>query len=733
MRWNDSKTNHISAQNNMVRLVQSSLESQFIQYDIMLNILGKQLSENDAYLDRKKTRALFAGIMSTDTNIAGFGLSDVDGNLITIYPKNIEDVTIPSLLVQEHTAQSFKKSMQSKHIIIGRNYYNKELESWVVPFRKAIRNPQNEVISVMTFGLYLSAFSKQLSDKITLTDNRRLTLLRNDDLFHQLLLSSEKEDIEQYKAPVPLVFYEKLMKNIINKHGVTIQAVKESGMAYSGDSLDTHGDSILYSVMYDKKCSLWVIADTHFSTIFAAYFRSVSAVLLLYFVGLIIVFYIFRLIANREEEKAKIRDHESKHDPLTGLRNRNYFNRFMSKSAFEIKRFAILQISLNNFRKVNNVFGYSIGDRVLAEVADRLRAINKDYIDIIRYGDDVFLITVDYINYNRILKYAKKIREVLASNYLVSGYKVSIDCRVGVTRFPLDSKIGKELLRNVEFAAEHAKSLDNQIAIYQPSLHDAHHQHFKIENSLSSAIKNCEITLAYQPQFNANGQIVGVESLARWHSPELGFVSPQDFIQIAEKTNLIFDLGAYLIDRAVRDFSSISFSNDSVTLSINVSVKQFMQNNFAEIVNSVLTRYSFPPERVIIEVTETLFINSLEIVNESLKELKGIGMSISLDDFGTGYSSLSILKSLPIDEIKIDKTFVDDIVEDEKSLKMLESIISISSDLGFTVVAEGVEKESQRELLRTIGTDIYQGYLFAKPMNLEDLQKFIEQMARLIR
>lgn len=719
--WNRIRDTYVTEQTNMARLIQSSIQSRFIQYELFLDVLGHQLIQNENYLDKDKSKAILSQLLHKDASIAGFGLADVKGNLVVV-SDNLNENKLPNLLENPNTSKTFQIALQSNQLITGRNYYMEAIGDWVVPFRKSIRNTNGEVVAVMTFGLSLSKFTDQLDKNLEMISERRIAIVRDLDRYYQILLSEEIDTQVYYSAPMPEDVFGRIVRAISIKYGLSLEEIKANPQVYVLDVTDEKQFDAVYSVIYDKRFDQWVLVDTHNHTIISEFMTTVSIYTLIFGIGVGLVFLSFRSIAIRETEKHKVRDYELNHDQLTRIFNRYHFNWWVEKALLKQKPFSLLILDLDSFKSINEIFGYSTGDQLLCEVSERLRSLPSNSNKVIRYERDEFIIVLSEVDSHKLLDIAHRVRDIVAQDYLINGYKITISASMGIVRYPIDSKDEANLIRNLKVALDNAKSGNDKVQIYQPNLYDAYNRQHKVEKHLTAALSNRDVFLAYQPQFNAKGELVGVESLARWVSKELGFVSPLEFIEVAEKSSLIFDLGRYLIDRAISDISKIDFQSN-VTLSINVSVKQFMDKGFSTNLTDCLKRYDFAPERLIVEVTESLFIDDFNQVHNALLELKSLGIAVSLDDFGTGYSSLSLLKSLPIDEIKIDKSFVDDITVDNKACKMLESIISISSTYGFKVVAEGVEDESQKLLLETFGTDIYQGYLFSKPISIEELKK----------
>jgi sensor c-di-GMP phosphodiesterase-like protein len=323
---------------------------------------------------------------------------------------------------------------------------------------------------------------------------------------------------------------------------------------------------------------------------------------------------------------------------------------------------------------------------------------------------------------------AREILQIISDEFVIDEFKFVLGASIGVARYPYDGKSFDEVKRYADLAMYKAKEMKNSYVIFHEAIKEKYLRDATMERELKMALGRGEISMVYQPQVYSSGEIYGVEALVRWHSETLGFVPPDEFIHIAEMTGLIKDLGRYIITKVLADISEIQKeTQQEFHISINISAKQFSQHDFLSCIIGKVTTSQVRPELISLEITETVFIEDKKHVISMLEDIKKEGMKISLDDFGTGYSSMNILRNLPIDELKIDKSFIDDVVHDTGTHQIVNSIIIIAKSLGLKVVAEGVEEGSQKEVLDSFACDIYQGYLFSKPMTKEDL---IEQLKK---
>ena len=438
-------------------------------------------------------------------------------------------------------------------------------------------------------------------------------------------------------------------------------------------------------------------------------------------------------ITERKEYEDKILK-LAHYDSLTSLPNRALLKEYVSQAINRSKRtnnyHALLFIDLDNFKMVNDTVGHNIGDKVLVETANRLKnSIRKNDI-VARLGGDEFVVLIETEHQDResvvsrVLTVTEKILERLQEPYYIEDNTFRISASIGIKLFNDDSASMNALMKYADSAMYNAKSRGkNRFEFFNPELQTLMEEKMLMTNELREAIENGNMTLYYQPQIHYENQkkIVGVEALIRWIDPEKGLISPVDFIPLAEESGLIIPLGEWIFEEAIRQIESWSKDSEKKDwrVSINVSSKQFEEENFISVLTEILQRYDIDKSLVMLELTEGILIKDFDNTIEKLHQLKELGISLSIDDFGTGYSSLSYLKKLPMDELKIDKSFVDDLLTDENDEIITQTIISIGQKFGLDVIAEGVETQEQFEKLRSIGCYLFQGYLFAKPTKAE--------------
>jgi len=425
------------------------------------------------------------------------------------------------------------------------------------------------------------------------------------------------------------------------------------------------------------------------------------------------------------------------HDQLTGLYNRSYFNEQFSLTVNEKLDVNILQaflfIDMDDFKLINDTLGHAYGDKVIAETAKKLAPFVNENTVLFRIGGDEFLLYVKQaIDNDHIENIAKDILNTFTTPVVVDDNSLNITVSIGIALAPKDSTTADGLLKCADIATYKSKENGkNTYCFFNPSITEPINHRVKIERNLKNALKNNEFFLLYQPQVNIKtNEIHGFEALIRWQSKELGLVPPNKFIGITEETGFIVSLGEWILKTACEFTYKLNKElNKDYKLSVNISVIQLLQKDFCDTVLEILKETKLNPSLLQLEITESIIMESPDFITEKLQTLRGHGITVAIDDFGTGYSSLGYLRNLPIDIIKIDKLFIDDILQEDSKNIIADSIIALCHKIGLPIVSEGVETKEQLEYLKENNCDIIQGYYFSKPLSTDDLYKYLESFS----
>ncbi|QEE26580.1 bifunctional diguanylate cyclase/phosphodiesterase [Terriglobus albidus] len=419
-------------------------------------------------------------------------------------------------------------------------------------------------------------------------------------------------------------------------------------------------------------------------------------------------------------------------DALTGLQTRSQLEISIRNSIRRCGpdgRFAVALVDLDRFKGVNDTLGHEVGDLILRQTAQRLRTVVGQRETLARISSDEFLAVLPKIEQEGALSaICRKILHAVSEPLTVGSHKIHITSSIGVAVYPDDGADVSTLLRKVDTALDRAKAAGRgDFRIFNPEVDKALLERLALENDLRHALGRNEFLLAYQPEFDLQtGEVVSMEALLRWRRPTGEFISPAKFIPVAEETGVIVPLSQWVLETACRELKDLRSTLEySPRFAVNLSPRQFQQDNLVEMIVSTLEKYEVAPGNLELEITEGSLMDDPEKAAFSLHLLRQHGIATAIDDFGTGYSSLSYLRRFPIDKLKMDRAFVTDIQVDKDSAALAESILRMAHQLGLKVVAEGVELPEQLDLLRHLRCDAAQGFLLARPMFLPELTGFL--------
>ena len=425
--------------------------------------------------------------------------------------------------------------------------------------------------------------------------------------------------------------------------------------------------------------------------------------------------------------------HQAFHDRLTGMPNRHEFERILddviNRAKDERKDFCILFIDLDGFKEVNDSLGHAVGDQLLSMVASRLFSKLDDQGVLARMGGDEFAVILN--NESSGIKQAKDLLESLESSFVIDDEVMNIGASIGISRFPEDGFNADTLLQSADYAMYQAKRTGKGcVCRYNETLAVASRERSLLATQLREAIDQQQFHLLYQPQVRcSNNQVVGMEALIRWNHPTRGLVPPVEFIPLAESSGLINQIGNWVINDSIRQLAHWQLTSvRGLRVSINIAAPQIQQDDFCEQITGALARFGVAPKLLELEVTESVLMDDVDVVVSRLQQLREVGVRIAIDDFGTGYSSLSYLQDLPLDTLKIDRSFVSRVGNQSAKASLIDTIQTLATSLGLETVAEGVEVLEQLDYIKRLGCDMVQGYLYSRPVPASEIHEAIQSI-----
>jgi diguanylate cyclase (GGDEF)-like protein len=417
--------------------------------------------------------------------------------------------------------------------------------------------------------------------------------------------------------------------------------------------------------------------------------------------------------------------YNSQHDSLTGLPNRTLALESLIaaiQQAGDTDNVAVIIFDIRNFKSINDAFGHDIGDRVLQAVAERTRAAAKQRDTVVRLGNDEFLLVLARVDVTLCMHIAQRLLAALAQPLSIGGVSLHIEAHLGIATYPVDGDTAEMLVRRADIAMNVCKQQGSgsqaaMVMAYQGGWEESRLRRLALLQNLKDAIAGSGLHLNYQPKLSlSTPAYLGAEALIRWQHPRLGFIGPDEFIPIAENSGNIVALTQWVIDKAIAQIAEWREQGTTVVVSVNISAMDLLENTLPPYVEQKLRQYNVEPSLLCIELTESSAMQDAQHSMAMLQKLQMMGIRISVDDFGTGYSSLAQLKKLNVDELKIDKSFVLKLDQNEDDLVIVRSTIELGHNLGLEVVAEGVENVESQHILKKLGCDMIQGYLLAKPL-----------------
>ncbi len=721
-RWHSIYDHHETYHRNRAELVAQAVDNILRTQELVLDVIGRELLHHEQIFDSSLQQPLLDNVLSVDQGAIGFGLAKLDGTLVRV-SSNLDLSRLPNLSTHPSTASDFALALNSDAMVLGRTYFMPALDSWVIPIRKALRNATGEAIAVMTAGLRMDSSNTVFAQALHDGPDDSVVLLREIDGYLQFISSTHAIPEAYGGTQTSPEQRERNRRRFSAQMGMSIEEIKALGKAVSFAS-EYDGVPHLTAALFNNRYQLWVISDTHLAPIQRAFGETLLLYLLIFLVIAGVLFACFRITDRAQETRRAELLYHSSHDCLTGFLNRSGLLERLSNAIEQQQKFCLVVINIDHFRGINDRYGQEVGDQTLCEFSRRLEVLLSKADCQARLGGDEFVIIVPHTDLVAMEQACQTLAEQLSQSIQVGRLELQLTASIGMATYPEHGDSASKLLRSAHLALYKAKHNRNSVSLYRDEMEMHYLRQLLVEQRLRQALTENRLHMVYQPQMDEHGQIAGLEALVRWQDEELGVVSPAEFVLVAEQSGLMLSLGHFVMDTSLREYSTLRKQLDhGLDLAINISVIQFEHPNFVEDVLCLLRHYQIPPQELVLEITESLVMTNFDQVLFTIKRLQKQGIRLSMDDFGTGYSSLSLLRDLPIDELKIDKSFVDNMLEDPRAANMIQSILYIARGHDMDVVVEGVELEAQAAELVLMGCRRFQGYYFSRPERLERIRE----------
>jgi diguanylate cyclase (GGDEF)-like protein len=686
--WQQTEREFVRELEHAAHLLRQTTVAELAHHESMLRVLGRRLQEVGALQEPERGRHLVEQMLEINTSMAGFGLARADGQLLLV-SSIPAGRPLPSLMAREESRQGVEAALASDRMVVGRTYYFPLLSRWIIPVRLALRDAEGRPQLMMTAGIDIDA-DTALWNANERKQGVRVALLR-DDGHYQLQLPAPRKQREAI-------------------YGEPVQAA-------------TDAEHRLESLVPLDGFQLNALARFDHEALTQGFLQRMFVPGFLFVIALVLGTILYRYLRLNQQIYEQSLVHQASHDVLTGLPNRlllkDRLHQDIARARRLNKKVAVMHLDLDQFKRINDSFDHKTGDLLLQLVASRLTESQRDGDTIGRLGGDEFLLIFpDLAGIDSARSLALRLQARFERGFEIQGKALFSSASIGVALFPSDGDNADTLLRNADSALHRAKDDGrNNVCFFHPRHNHAATRRVVLESEMRSALERGEMQVFYQPKADAATLgWEGAEALLRWNNPELGQVSPLEFIPVAEETGLIEEIGSFVLKTAIRDLQRIRELRPDFAMAVNVSVRQFRNEEFIPRLLRELKASGLPPGLIELEVTESIMAEAVP----QLEVLRDAGLRLAIDDFGTGFSCLSYLKRLPVTTLKIDREFVRDLESDSADRALVTAVIAVARELELDTVAEGVESEGQLGFLQSQGCSQIQGFLLGRPIPFED-------------
>ena len=733
-RWDEINESAAVELAYLNRVFFSSVKLNFDQQEIMLELLGQQIFTDESARREQHAQTVLDNVLQQNESLLAFGVANLDGDIF-IGSSNLDLSKMTNLKRFEGSRNTFLKALEVEGMVLGRTYYVAGLDDIVIPIRKGIRDADGNLIGVMTAGIKPREL---LPDLYSMNPDKhpdapyQLRLFHDDERYYAYVSGiADKTRLRTFvEEPISAAYMDSLERSLLDRYGLSLENLKNRPGPLVFFARGHDGSLMLHSLTYLPKYRLWTCAVLPRQFLLDEMYGSLSFYVFTFVIVFGLAFFLFRRIAAAEQISRQQLVRQASQDSLTGLKNRHYLGLAEPEWIYlGAEPFSVFFIDLDNFKNINDSHGHTYGDSLLQQVAGRLSSVFDDEDLVCRQGGDEFIVLCRGHDEVTIRTQAERVLQAVADPYYIENFNFVIGASIGVSRYPEDGNNFEALFSAADTAMYEAKTARNSYIIFSGELRERLVETTFIQQALPRAIAEREFSLVYQPQVIDGRSPIGVEALVRWDHRGRGLIPPRSFIPVSESNGMIIEIGHFVIDRALEDMARVSRTHGGreLKLSINVSIRQLQEKGFTERLAASLSSSGFPAHNLTLEITEGIFIEDLQYMVPILHQIRRLGVRLSLDDFGTGYSSLSLLKRLPIDEMKIDKSFIENIATDSEDRLMVLNIIDIAQNLDIAVVAEGIEERDQSQLLIDLGCHLQQGYYYSHPVDLDQLVNYCEQ------